>query len=70
MEEVLVLAYQNQLALGCVMPDFGIGRLPETHIQHVLALAPGVAQKTRQSGRELVVYGESHEASRTGWSVW
>ena len=68
-EEVLVLADQDNLALSGVAPDLGVGSLGETHVADVQALAAGATQVASQCNGKLVVDEESHEARRTGWSA-
>lgn len=66
MEEVLVLAHHDPGACAGMLPDPGVGRLRQTHIQHVQALHAAAGQIARQRDGQLVIDKESHEASRTG----
>jgi hypothetical protein len=67
MEEVLVLADEDQSVLSGIAPDLAVGCLSQAQVQNVLATHASAPQEASQRHRELVVNEESHEANSTGW---
>jgi hypothetical protein len=66
MEEVFVFGDQNEFVGGRIAPNVGVRSLAQTQVEHVLAVGTEAAQATSQSGGQLVIDEEFHDASRTG----
>ena len=68
-EEVLVLADDDALALTGISPDLRIGCLCQTNIQDMLTIKAARDKKARERNGKLVVDEELHEAWSTAWSA-
>ena len=69
MEEVLVLAHDDHLAVGGVTPDLEVRRLREIHVEHMLTLQAAGSKKPRQRSRKLVIDEKPHGVCKTAWSA-
>jgi hypothetical protein len=68
-QEILVFGNDDPATRNRIVPDSAVGSTIKHSISHVLTIETLGRKKPRESGRQLLIYGEFHADRTTGCSV-